>query len=136
MSEVLAQLEKKGTTFQETVLWTNPNPTSTSGFEGRDVSLNDNISNYAYIKFLTNYNAWVTSKVIEIIIKADEFSNYIDGNGMYTTGFFIQGSDGTQYWRYLTYVSDTSVHFTNTINRTSGAITNANVIPYQIIGLK
>ena len=136
MSEVLAQLEKKGTTFQETVLWTNPNPTSTSGFAGANVSLDDNISNYAYIKFLTNYNAWNTSKVIEVCIKADEFTNYIDGNGMYTPGFFIQGSDGTQYWRYLTYVSDTVVHFSSAINRASGAITNANVIPYQIIGIK
>ena len=142
MSEKLCTLRTKGggggAKQEETVLWTNPNPTSSSGFAAQTVTLSDSISNYDYIYVTWGYNSSYTGTSNKNYYSVSDFKNLTLGGG--TRHFIGQGgaqdTSNNTYTREIYYVSDTSIGFTvgYGVNRVQSV---ANVIiPLSIIGIK
>lgn len=114
----------------ETVLWTNPAPTS--AFASQTITLSDGISNYKYIKLKwKNINS--EDQIGESIVPVDNFTsqspspNYNNFSGMFTTP--------SSYARGWVYVSDTQITFGNCYTL-AGTTQNSNYcIPLEITGL-
>jgi hypothetical protein len=132
MAEKLCQLKKKGLSgeFQETILWTNPNPTT--GFESRTVNLSESVRNFKYIK-ATIRKSTTDNTVRGIIADIDTFTaSTTDSPVSYS---FMFGSG--RVVRAVRYTTDTSVLFGNALGINSTTAGGVNYcIPYQIIGLK
>lgn len=119
----------------ETVLWTNPSPTSE--FTNQAVTLSDNISHYDYLIIKVQVNTNV-SDYLDYCYDTNQIVNStLSGNlntpvfGVYANSYF--------YYRFCFYVSDTSLTFTHCIHNTSSGTASATdgaVIPVQIIGVK
>ena len=139
MAEKLCSLRKKGGgKMSETVLWTNPSPTST--FAGQTVTLSDNISNYKYIAIEVRWNN-STATSIKYIYDTAELPNCVGGKtSEYPIPYFGIFYNGTTfYYRPCTYVSDTQIAFGNGYYNTASAkptLNNTAIIPVKIIGLK
>ena len=127
-----------GGTFQETVIWTNPSPTSS--FSRKAVDLSDNINNYDYVAIEFNYSTSSTTEELKSrsIMSVADFKKggrdtSVSRNCM---AFGIVNASNIPYTRQVQYISDTSIHFTDctAMNTTSSA--NSNAIPLRVIGLK
>lgn len=125
--------------LKETVLWTNPAPTSS--FASQTVTLSDDISNYTYLK--VEYKIQNTSaSSIFALFDVEEFK--VVAQSAPTTGFLgILGActgawaNASFYKRVLAYQTETSIYFANasTISNVATA-TSDYLIPTQIIGIK
>ena len=124
MSEVLAQLEKKGGMSEKT-LWTNSAPTS--NFDVTQITLLEDMDNFDYIKIKWKLSTSNTSERIALFpiatIKAGSSANY-------AVRF------GTDYVRVCVYNSNTSVSLGRAylINSTTTSVIHA--IPLEITGIK
>ena len=135
MAEKLASLRKKGGgKMSETVLWTNPSPTS--AFAAQSVALSDNISKYKYICikvwFSTSRNDILTS-----IYDTSEITRCIYNSTYVTPSAGIWRTDA-RHTRDMYYVDDTHFGFYDDQRILGSSVTTSNtaLIPYQIIGLK
>ena len=97
-----------GGRLKETVLWTNPNPTSSSGFANQTVTLSDNISNYKYISIKGAIN-YVQSERTDYFFEASQFPHFTANQaypqpyiGFYNNNYFL---------RLALYISDTQIAF-------------------------
>ena len=123
-------------TLTETVLWTNSSPTSS--FSAQKVTLNDNISNYTYIKII--------SKMLTSRSEEETFIFPVDFIKTCTSG----GSDGSpkpklvvggaqtsiNNARQAYYASDTSIYFMANYRLNQSGSNNTWHVPIQIIGMK
>lgn len=138
MSEKLCELKKKGGggggKVVETVLWTNPSPSS--NFSAQTVTLSDSISNYDYIKFVYGLSTSIAGGN-SVVIPVSDFKQavYPQVNNMpiYELGAY---NTTTTVVRGVMYASDTTVRFSpaNNIAQTGSADNRA--IPTAIIGIK
>jgi len=121
-----------GGTMTETVLWTNSNPSSSSGFAAQAASLSDDIDNYDYIcvEFARAYN-YLTTKAKTYYLVSD-FKTFGYSAGKQYGAFGIYGS--AAQFRAFYYDSDTQAHFG--ANLQAGTAVNTNNIPLNIYGCK
>lgn len=125
-----------GGMLEETVLWTNPSPTS--DFAAQTVTLSDSISNYDYIKFEYLMHKNYSNKS-SVVYKSEDVLNWMaSSQGTNYTAFGALGGRATNdqkrsllYNRVVTeiYISS-STGFGNTTQ------SNQTLVPTAIIGLK
>lgn len=124
-----------GSTLQRTVLWTNANPSDSSGFSAQDVTLSESIAHFDYIgvKSLLWYSDG--SEKLEALVPSSALSAYAGSNqGRWTMGYF--GSSNDQYTRYITYVNNTKVNISANYKINASGTLNKGNIPTQIYGIK
>ena len=117
----------------ETTLWTNSNPTSSSGFANQTVPLNYSMSNYNYIKIyghVSNSN----SSEIYTIVKRSDFTATGSSSNSTSVALGARSSGGVSITRTAWYVSSTEVGFSAGFSA-SGIIPQA-CIPTKITGLR
>lgn len=112
----------------ETVLWTNPSPTSS--FAAQTVTLSDDINNYDYIKMVYKYSTSDSTELIEIF----PVENININTTKRSTYLGVMWYAGTWRYRNLSFAS-TSVQFSASVN-TNGKAGNTTIIPLEIIGIK
>lgn len=133
MAEHLAELKKKGGgAMTETVLWTNPSPTSTWTYT-QMINLSDDYTNYKYLKVIFRKHTSDNSKR-SVLIPTDEFAISSTGTPLtYTMGY--QSTTALMVRRILS--DDSTTMHVSTCRQVNGTQSNDNqIIPYQIIGLK
>lgn len=136
MAEKLCQLKKKGgAALTESILWTNSSPTSS--FASKDISLNDSFLNYSYIKFSYKIKT-SSSEEYQVLCPADlvKKSAFSTNVPIISIGARHATTGGTTLVRFITYVSDTSLHFSNASVITSSTTDNSYNIITQITGVK
>ena len=134
MSEVLAQLEKKGGgDLKETILWSNPTPTSNfAGGYGTDFS--ESIESFKYIKI---YFRISTSNATEgsVIYEKDVFKTLTGATTTGLCGSMFSRVGSNNYFRRITYTSDTNMMFYDAV-QVGSASSNSYLIPLKVCGLK
>lgn len=128
--------------LKETVLWTNPSPTSS--FAGGTIAdLSDDINNYDYLKFEYRHSTSVDILYnIDVPVDLFKTSTQVDyDNPNHYLPFMTACASGQ--WTFTNFLrrgiarkTDTSVYFTGGGNMGSTTANNANIIPIQIIGIK
>lgn len=136
MAEKLCTLRKKGGgKMKETVLWTNPSPTS--DFAGVVVDLSDNISHYKYIGIVGAYSKSSNSHTLECMYPTDELVNATSGSDYPT--MCLGAYRNAYYFRLINYSSDTmlAISSARTCTTSQAATTvNSAMIPLTIKGYK
>ena len=121
--------------LKETVLWTNPAPTS--AFASQTVTLSDDINNYDYLKFiLRRYTT--DAREAEVIFSVAKFKEYYTANGNFTGAVraYYLSSTGSVLDRGIVYNSDTSIKFGDSTQIGGTSVDNATLLPQKIIGVK
>lgn len=138
MSEKLCTLRTQGggggAKVIETVLWTNPSPSS--NFSAQTVTLSDSIDNYDYIKVNYNYSASSSSQYSDIrpvsVFKQGVYPQQ-DYTPLMSLGCYA-GNVATA--RGVMYASATTVRFSPANNVASTGSADNRAIPTAIIGIK
>ena len=145
MSEKLCTLRGAGggggAKQEETVLWTNSNPTDSSGFANQDVTLSDSLTDYDYVKIRFAYAYNDTSSTFESVYSVSEFMSTSAPTTLGFTGCssVTHRSNGYFYDRRIIYKTATSITFGSCMGykaSTAAAVSNIFNIPLQIIGCK
>ena len=135
MAEKLCTLRTKGggggAKQTETVLWTNPSPTS--DFGQTTVTLSDSISNYDYIavKWKVSTSLSTTSTTM---VPVGDFKSMLNQNG--DNALFIASVNQNGWARTVFYVSDTSITISTSYRLNAQGNSGSNAIPTSIIGIK
>lgn len=128
------QKNRGGGSMSETVLWSNPSPTS--GFVTQAVTLSNSISNYKYIAFDSIAAAGASvDNFLRIIVSVDDVKRSLAAVGNYLV--FISGylpSSGAT--RAIFYINDTSITIDRCYYVGAGGANDAYCIPIRIVGLK
>ena len=122
----------------ETVLWTNPSPSS--GMGTQQITLSDNISNYDFIKVEfcdSNTTTTILSNVIYSVEDLKKFTSATSFRG----GLSMWGSGSNSlYNREFGYINETTLAFVPTMKTYISSSTRQYIssvaIPTKIIGLK
>ena len=145
MSEKLCTLRTKGggggAKQEETVLWTNSNPTDSSGFANQDVTLSDSLTDYDYVKIRYAYAYNDTGSTFESVYSVSEF---VKTSAPVTFGFsgctnVTHRSNSYFYDRRIIYKTATSITFGSCMGykaSTAAAVSNIFNIPLSIVGIK
>ena len=136
MAEKLCQLKKKGgAALTESILWTNSSPTS--NLAPKDISLNDSFLNYSYIKISYKINT-SSSEEYQVLYPADlvKKSTFVTNVPIISIGARHSTLGGTTIVRFITYVSDTSLHLSNASLISGSTTYNDYIIITQITGVK
>lgn len=122
-----------GGMLKETVLWTNPSPTSSMLNQTR-VTLSQSIMNFEYIKFYARIST-SNSKETALMVSASDFQNMTDSTnrGRLT---ICAADSSSSYARFVNYVDNTTVEFSNARRLGNTTTSNSNTIPTKITGLK
>lgn len=122
-----------GKNFDETTLWTNSSPTSS--WTTDPISLNDDISNYDYIKIVCRKSNTLADEC-QVLCPVSEFKTYSTGDGyglsptVYVSSYY--------YTRRFRYGSNTQVIVNNCYkySASSGTTSAVSLLPVRIIGCK
>ena len=137
MAEHLAELKKKGGggALTETVLWTNPSPTSTWVYT-QMINLSDDYTKYKYLKVIFR-NSTTNSSERSVLIPTDEFAiSGTENTVTYMMGYLLSSTSLALMTRRILPDDSTTMHVT-TCRQVNGTQLNDNlVIPKQVIGLK
>lgn len=141
MAEVLASLKKiggSGEQYTETVLWTNPSPSST--FAAQNVTLSDNLSNYKYIGInfgysTSNYSTGYHNSTILLSLEDFIKFGYKSGLARCGTSLTVANTNNTIFSRSVLYLNDTSVRFGTCYQVGSSTQENTSAIPLEILGI-
>ena len=123
--------ELSGSSWEETSLWTNDNP-STTFPANQTLTLSDSISNYDYLRIY--YRATTTSSIYSsVIIPTDAFYPKADGNVVFSIGgIYTYGGSVTPMSRYVYYVDNVTI---NIVNNSNQSLTGNLGIPVEIYGV-
>ena len=117
----------------ETTLWTNSNPTSSSGFANQTVTLDYSMSNYNYIKIYGRVSNANSSEIYTIIKRSDFIATDSTANST-SVALGARSSGGVSITRTAWYVSSNQVGFSAGFGA-NGVIAQA-CIPTKITGLR
>lgn len=142
MAEKLCTLRTKGggggAKQVETVLWTNSNPTSSSGWTPQTITLSGNKSDYDYIKFIFAFNYNNPSSTINVVYPVSELSKFND----YTRGVSCAytSANGRFFYRVVNNGNaDNTIGLMNCYQQETNntwSINNLMLIPISIVGIK
>lgn len=133
MSEVLAQLEKKGGGgLDKTVLWSLPSSQTTFGDE--TLTLSDDINNYSYIGFHYYGRILGGNKEYDVLASVESLNDAINDSVSSGRLYFALSYlyENVQYLRNVWKVSNTQVRIT----KRNGQYTDLACAPIEIYGLK
>lgn len=137
MSEVLAQLEKKGGNPKETTLWTNPNPSAS--FSAQNISLSDDCGNYDYLRvyYKPIYNS-AADLVYYTDFPKDTFINASLASYKPCIVICARYSNNEAYARALIYQSATSFLISDgyILSGSSTATSSYMTVPTKVCGIK
>ena len=137
MAEKLCELRKKGGgggKYTETSLWTNPSPTSSSGFPAQTVTLSESMDNFKYLAF--KYRASTGNDFVDCAIySVEDVKNSSTTEIGNVIGLGSVASGARIYSRYIDYVSSTSLSFTTAYRANASATGDGSAIPLEILGL-
>lgn len=114
----------------ETVLWTNPSPTST--YSGDAVTLSDNMTNYTYIKIVTRKST-NDSTEHSMLIPIEDLQTMGVSFRYELPGLIVNGFG---YTRGVMYLNQTTIQFGGCYSVGSTVTNHSYVIPYKVIGIK
>lgn len=114
----------------ETVLWTNPSPTSQ--FATQTITVSD-LSEYDYIRVYFRVSKSIDTELSVIMSKAD-FYNSIEGNTKDVLSIGATGTTGTAVCRQIYNLSNTQIKFGSAF--TSSGINNDYAIPTKVSAIK
>ena len=129
----MAWFKTGGGALSETVLWTNPSPTS--GFTSQSVNLSDNLTNYKFIKATWKISK-STSDEAAVIMSIDDFlqTGLTQSDFLFTLTSRI--SNNITAVRSCWYETDNKIHIGTGIDAGSSTTRNDNCIPLKVFGLK
>lgn len=141
MAEKLCELRKKGGgggKQTETVLWTNPNPTSSSGFAGQQITLSDDVDNYDYIGITWAYSISYTSSEYceESIYRVSDLKKAVISSSVRKVIPAMASGMSNVYHRVFYYISNTKLQFIDCYQSGTSTATNTQTIPIQVVGIK
>lgn len=130
----MAWFKTGGGALNETVLWTNPSPTST--FAAQEITFSDDVNNYKYIKVyfrLSTSNSAISSVMydIETFLNLKTLSTL---ERFYGCMCSYVGSGNVA--RRLGYSSSGKFQFYNAANIGAASQSNTACIPTKVVGLK
>lgn len=129
MAIVEMDFARGGSELIETVLWTNPNPSTQ--FAGQTITI-DTVNGYKYIKFVFRKQHTLTDECPAVILSVEDWRRCSIAGGYAAVSSSVRNSQNSPaYHRYISYSSDTSIAISNDVSSANGYN-----IPYQIIGLK
>lgn len=138
MSEVLANLHKKGGGGQlsETILWTNPN--GGASLSAGTITLSDSISNYDFIGVEYCYDSEYQNVKATAMMSVSDFMNCVYSTSTSVARCaLVLGAERVRKWcRFVYYVSDTSIYIYTgmAVNQANTATDASN--PIKVIGYK
>lgn len=121
-----------GEVLVDTLLWTNPSPSS--GSSGATITLSSSISDFDYIK-LVYYYSKSDFRSYSVMVPVSEFKTQSGNNTTRSLYCGLQLSNGA-FQRLFNYISDTSIEFTNAMRLNGNASNDSAAIPYKIYGVK
>lgn len=132
MAEVLASLKKIGGSekYTETVLWTNPDPSSS--FAGQNVTLSDSIGNYKYMKITWKTTTSDTAYSSAYVLVSD-LASMTAANGNRFVSISCMWTN--VYKRNITYNSATSIGISTSYRENASGSNNGVCIPLEILGV-
>lgn len=118
--------------LSETVLWTNPSPTS--DYAKTTISLSNSISSFKIIKIYFKATKSV-SDVFAVYADVNTLKNSITGNSK--PRFLIGGtnSSGANYVRTILFLSNTSIEIGTAIRINASGTGNSVAIPIKVSGI-
>lgn len=116
-----------------TTLWTNPSPSS--NFSGQNITLNQGISNFNFIRIYWRVKASVSTEK-SIIVSASDFPSFDASNNVNALLIGIRGNSGANSGRAIRYISDTSLGISAAYALNQANSGTDSSIPTKIIGLK
>ena len=125
---------KWGGTLRETVLWTNPSPTS--NFASQTVNLDESYANYKYVgvKYATGTGADAPMATM-ILSTEDAAKTNVSGSNNGLKGAIGSRYQNNVYARIIGFMSDTTVEFSAARIQSGTNSNNALIIPKTIIGI-
>lgn len=114
----------------ETVLWTNPSPTSQ--FATQTITVSD-LSEYDYIRVYFRVSKSIDTELSVIMSKAD-FYNSIEGNTKDVLSIGATGTTGSAVCRQIYNLSNTQIKFGSAF--TSSGINNDYAIPTKVSAIR
>lgn len=131
----MAWFKTGGGALSETALWTNPSPTA--AFVNQEITLNDDISNYQYVKVQCVANASTGATKYSTIISVDDFILSQEHAALFAISTRLATSSGDAlYHRYVRSTSNTKVRFGQAYKQSSSTASNGYAVPLKISGLK
>lgn len=129
-----------GSEYTETSLWTNPSPTSSSGFTAQTVTLSEGLSNFKYIgiKYAYDYARTTDSNCVttDIMLVTDFIKGKNDTS--YRKNYMMLGAglSGISE-RVIYYTNDTQIYVGVGVGISSGSASTNNtvIIPLEILGI-
>lgn len=139
MAEKLCTLRTKGGgggKYTETVLWTNPNPSSY--FTGQQITLSDDVDNYDYIGITWAYSmSYTSSEYCEVAIyPVSDLKKAVTSSSVRKAIPAIASGMSNVYHRVFYYISNTKLQFIDCYQSGTSTATNAQTIPIQVVGIK
>lgn len=126
-------------TLQETVLWTNPSPTS--AISGVTITLSDDMDNYDYLKVKISASKDTSTEPLSIIsylVPVEDVKKSVYGSSAQPhsiIGLVASSASSTYYCSRLTYTDNTTLGISGARNIVSGATSNNFCIPLEISGV-
>lgn len=122
-----------GGDLQATTLWTNSSPTSS--FSGGEVTLSQDIDNFAYIGIRFKATTASASDLGEIIVSSADLKN-ASSSGASNSRVALCANDSTAtiHVRAVSYVSDTKLNFGQGRRVNASGTSNTVAIPTSIVG--
>ena len=119
--------------MSETVLWTNPSPTSS--FTSQDISLSQSIDDFDEVVI---YFRLSTTDNTESFVKysVEEFKKFRESTNAVGTITSRAGATSAVWVRAIFYYGSTTVHFAHSWQTGNNSAINSNTIPTKIVGLK
>ena len=130
MSEKLCALRKIGGGMSETVLWTNPSPTSVLA-DSTKMNLSESMENFNFLKATARART-TNADTISVIMSVEDFKKTSSTNPVLMR--FPIYANG--YIRLLRYDNNTKINISRAFIAGGGDEDNANVIITQLVGLK
>lgn len=136
MSEKLCALRKiGGGTLKETVLWTNPSPTS--AFTGQTVTLSRSYTDFDSIKIIYNMSETLQTQG-EIILSKDMLDKITSSTApsFRAAILMINASYSIRVRSINTTNDSTQINFSNSAPFNGAGIDNSYCVPISIIGMR
>lgn len=135
----MAWFKTGGGALSETILWTNPSPTSS--FAAQDVTLSQPITDFTYIKIVCRFSTSNSTEMAALFSPSDFGVQGTYPNKNPSVTMTVSSGAGGTVTRYCAKASsddNSTIHFFSgsTTTTGSGSTKNGNTIPVAIYGLK
>lgn len=125
-----------GAKTTETLLWTNPSPTTARS--SLDATLSQSLQNFQKIRVEYAYNTGSSDAPYYVVFPVKD----ANGDYMFPTGsakqrmsIGLNNASSNNFVRQFYVADDTTIHFNNASRVNAAGTTNTNLIPWNIYGI-